>query len=209
MKQLITNAILPKLIIYLRDEFTINPLDQDIEPLLRVFKWKTYVPSHLFSNLLETEFFNKWSNVLWIWVTSPGAQLDEITAWYQSWKKLFYSHELDTLTCSKEGFKTGLDMMNQGVSSQKPKSFIKTTSKDIGLKTKIESVQFSFKDYIQQLCAESNIEFVPTLKKSSNGLPIFKMGRNSVYIDDDVLYMLKDGDYKYIDVDDAIAQSIK
>ena len=93
MQKFINDLILPKLILYTRD-IVINPQQQDLESLLKVFQWREFIDDDLFSNLLQTEFFGKWLEILWIWVVSENARLDEITLWYQHWKNLFAKYEL-------------------------------------------------------------------------------------------------------------------
>lgn len=206
MLKLITTSILPKLIIYTR-AIVINPQQQELDPLLKVFKWRKYIGDDLFSNLLKTEFFGKWLEILWIWVVSENAKLDEIIQWYQHWKNLFANYGLGDLEACKEGFKTGLDMMNQGVSAQKPKQFVKTSGKTIGGERQVKADEITFQGYVESLCAEKNVVFIPTLKKHVSGKDIYKLGKSSVYIDDDVLYLLKDGAYHFIDVEEAIELS--
>jgi tuftelin-interacting protein 11 len=206
MQKFINDLILPKLILYTRD-IVINPQQQDLESLLKVFQWREFIDDDLFSNLLQTEFFGKWLEILWIWVVSENARLDEITLWYQHWKNLFAKYELGGLNACKEGFKTGLDMMNQGVSAQRPKQFVKTIGKAVGGERQVKADEITFQGYVESLCAESNVIFIPTLKKHVTGKDIYKMGKISVYIDDDVLYVLKDGSYRYMDVEEAIELS--
>jgi tuftelin-interacting protein 11 len=78
IKKLVSSSILPQLVSTLR-AFKINPQNQDIQHLLTVLKWKNILGGEVTSYLLETEFFNKWHDALWRWITSPGARFDEIT----------------------------------------------------------------------------------------------------------------------------------
>jgi tuftelin-interacting protein 11 len=209
---LITNSILPKLVIYLRHSFAINPSNQDLVPLLNVFGWKTYIPAHLFSHLLESEFFKG------TWVTSAQANLDEISQWYTHWKKLFADHGLEKIESCKNGFKTGLDMMNQGVSASLDKkgraAFIPSIQiapgKAAALQAPILDAQsITFKDMATEVFAESSLEFIPIGKQHrETGKDLYKLGKRIyIYIDDGVLYCSytgSGGEYKFMSIDDAI-----
>ena len=214
---LITNSILPKLVVYLRHSFTINPSNQDLAPLLNVFQWKSYVPTHLFSKLLETEFFKGWTTCLWTWITSPQANLDEISQWYTHWKKLFADNGLERIESCKHGFRTGLDMMNQGVSASHDKEGISafiSSAHISSIKTapqaSVHDIQsMTFKDMVTEVFAESSLEFIPIGKRHrETGKDLYKLGRRIyVYIDDGVLYCSSSGssgEFKFMGVDDAI-----
>ena len=216
---LLTNSILPRLVVYLRHTFTINPSAQDLDPLLRVFGWSSFIPSHLFSHLLETEFFRGWTTCLWTWITSPQANLDEISQWYTHWKKLFNDYGLEKLDSCKHGFKTGLDMMNQGVSASfaaggSTTSFIPSVSSASATAAKpptavLDMESITFKDMVAEMFAESSVEFVPIGKRHrETGKDLYKLGKKiHVYIDDGVLYCSTSGsagEFKFMSVDDAI-----
>ncbi|KAH6578894.1 hypothetical protein BASA60_003482 [Batrachochytrium salamandrivorans] len=119
LEHLLSTSIIPSLIVHLRTEFTISPETQDLGPLVEdVFPWCHIISPPLFSHLLATEFFAPWCRVLWTWIASPGANLDEVSSWYISWKRVFEEAEegaMKELPCIGEGWRTALDMMNQGV----------------------------------------------------------------------------------------------
>lgn len=78
---LILKYILPKLGATLRDDFKINPRNQILTPLEHVLPWRTVLRPAMFSQLLETEFFPKWLDILYIWLIQPKHSQDEITQW--------------------------------------------------------------------------------------------------------------------------------
>ncbi|KAJ3257787.1 Tuftelin-interacting protein 11 [Boothiomyces macroporosus] len=203
LQQLIVNSILPQLILYLRNEFEVDPGNQQIEPLLTVINWSKVIPSHLFSNLLQTEFFNKWQNVLWEWIKLPESNHSEISQWYTTWKTFFIDNNLDHLQCFKDGFRTGLDMINQGLSSNM--DFVPTNVAKKQEQSAITELEFHFQDLVESLCADANIEFLP-INKQKNGRDLYRMGKLLAYIDDDLLYcQLKKGEeFEFMDVEEAI-----
>jgi tuftelin-interacting protein 11 len=209
MKALITQSILPRLVHHLRNVFVLNPQNQNILPIVQVFEWKDHIPLHLFGHLLEVEFFPVFHKCLWMWLSSPGANLNEITTWYSSWKNLFGSHQLESVESVKQGFRTALDMMNQGASSTRPSQFV--PSKPQQEKSFVDDGAYgdlSFKDFVELLCSEANIEFVPTMKRHSSGKDLYRLGKMLVYMEDGVLYIQDGkGGYTYTSIEDAIEKA--
>ncbi|KAJ3271829.1 Tuftelin-interacting protein 11 [Terramyces sp. JEL0728] len=203
LQQLLVNSILPQLILYLRNEFEVDPSNQQIEPLMTVLNWSQVIPPHLFSNLLQTEFFNKWQKVLWEWIKLPESNFSEISQWYTTWKTFFIDNNLDQLQCFKDGFRTGLDMINQGLTTNT--EFVPTNVSKKQEPTASTELEYSFQDLIESMCADANIEFVPT-NKQKNGRDLYRMGKLLAYIDDDVLYcqVKKGGEFEFMDIDEAI-----
>ena len=163
------------------------------------------MPDYLFSNLLEKEFFTKWNQALWTWINATGANLDEITVWYKSWKQFFVDSKLDHLESVKQGFQTGLDMMNQGLSSRNTEirtEFIPSGSAKS--KPTLATPLMTFTDLVEHMASESNIEFIPINRMHSNGKPLYKLGRIVVYLDKKVVFVSFKGEYKPKSVDDAI-----
>jgi hypothetical protein len=201
MQKLYVSSILPNLVNHLKS-VNINPQNQDIQSLVDVFKWANHIPSHLYSPIF-TEFFENWQNILWVWLKSEGANLDEITSWYTAWKQLFHTYNLENMTSCKENFRVALDMMNQGI---KPQRKYIPSLKPTETQHKPIFEEMRFIDLVESLCAESNIEFSPLNKRHSSGKELYRMGRLQVYIDDGVLYCLVDGQYQFMSVDDAISK---
>ncbi|KAI8900370.1 GC-rich sequence DNA-binding factor-like protein-domain-containing protein [Globomyces pollinis-pini] len=203
LQLLLTRSILPKLIEHLQTNFKINPASQDLQPLLDTFQWSEIIPTHLFSHLIETQFFEPWKQILWTWITSPQSNLDEITQWYQSWKQIFINYKLQNLTSVKDGFRIGLDMMNQGMTN--PTQFIPSTTQPTITKPIQATIgDMTFKDLVETLCGEHDVEFVPLLKRHENGKELYRIGKLNVYIDDGLLFVQTKGSYRFMSIDDAI-----
>jgi tuftelin-interacting protein 11 len=205
-KRVVNESVLPKLIDYLRHSFVVDPLNQDVSPLLQVFEWKSWIPENLFAHLLETEFFNKFYDCLWKWLKADGADLKEITEWYKSWKGLFESCGLAKMEVVKQAFRTALDMMNQGTSVSKPTTFITTSQSKAKMVEEPSLGDLTFRDYVELLCSEADVAFIPT-NKTRNGKDIYKLGNSFVYLEDGVLYIQKGKQYTYSTVEDAIELS--
>ena len=205
---LITKCILPRLVLHLRTKFQINPANQQISSLIDVFTWKLFIPTSIFSHLLKTEFFNKWQSALWAWITSPNVRLDEVSKWYTIWKELFSSHDLADMESVKEGFRTGLDMMNQGLSAT-TKSFqpVFIKSQSQGVARIQATVQMTFLDLVEQCASESNLEFLPMNRNhEDSGKPLFRLGKVRVYIDSGVIFVaVSKGVFEPKSVADAVS----
>ena len=78
---MLLKQVVPKLGACLREDFKINPRKQDMEPLKLVLTWAKQLRSSIMGQLLETEFFPKWLNVLHIWLIQPSANLEEVMQW--------------------------------------------------------------------------------------------------------------------------------
>ena len=79
--ELLLKYVVPKLGASLREDFKINPRQQDMAPLFRVAPWVAVLKPAIFSQLLEAEFFPKWINVLHMWLVQPTSNYTEIAAW--------------------------------------------------------------------------------------------------------------------------------
>jgi len=109
METLLLRSITPKLAMVLR-LFEINPADQKLEPLNWVFPWAKLLPTDLYVSLWVDEFFPKWLETLYLWLThSPD--LSEIMRWYNGWKGIL--EHLLRFPEIEDQFRRGLDMMNQ------------------------------------------------------------------------------------------------
>lgn len=81
--------VVPKLGATLRDDFRVNPRNQNMEPLQHVLSWASIIRPSIFSQLLETEFFPKWLDVLHVWLIQPQVSFEEVAQWYSFWKSSF------------------------------------------------------------------------------------------------------------------------
>ncbi|KAF9122781.1 hypothetical protein BGW39_009492 [Mortierella sp. 14UC] len=199
MELLLLKSVLPKLVEGL-GAFEVNPRDQKIEILKAVLPWYPFFPSTTFSSLLVNEFFPKWHQVLYLWLTHPSTtDLDQISQWYQWWKSLFPA-ELLQETGVATGFRQGLDMINQfmaGLKIMAPADVAQAQSQSKGkaggatngasldsfgrLQTKKHLVQsVSFKDLVQDYATQNSLLFVMTkLSHERSGRPLYRLGGNS------------------------------
>lgn len=81
--KLILQYVLPKLGVCLREDFKVNPANQNMVPLVEwIMPWSDLVRNSMFTHLLEVEFFPKWLDTLYLWLVHPGYKPDEVANWY-------------------------------------------------------------------------------------------------------------------------------
>lgn len=80
------NHLLPRLARHLREDFVVNPQEQDVTALEDVFRWKNYFQPMVMGELLISGFFPKWHEILYIWLTNDP-NLEEVATWFSWWKE--------------------------------------------------------------------------------------------------------------------------
>ncbi|KAG2219548.1 hypothetical protein INT45_013207 [Circinella minor] len=120
MESFVNKSILPKLTRVMRDEFMVNPREQQLEPLIWCMAWKDILSEHTLSQLIENEFFSKWLDVLYKWLTLSRDRVnyDEVREWYLWWRQVFGSYELEENERVSACFRKGLDMMAMAANGQ-------------------------------------------------------------------------------------------
>lgn len=78
---LILKNVLPQLGTTLREEFEVNPREQNLKPLENVLAWTKLVRSSMMSQLLEGEFFKKWLEALFTWLTHDP-NFEQVAEWF-------------------------------------------------------------------------------------------------------------------------------
>ena len=88
----------------------------------------------MLSGLIESEFFPKWGDALWVWLKSDGVNLEQVAEWLAiflpplssehrltmmksrySWWKSYFPEDVVALSGVSRGFRKGLDLMNQAM----------------------------------------------------------------------------------------------
>ncbi|KAI7902092.1 GC-rich sequence DNA-binding factor-like protein-domain-containing protein [Cokeromyces recurvatus] len=120
-EQFMLKSILPKLTLLLREEFQVNPRDQNLDGLIWCLAWKNLLSDTVMGTLLKNEFFNKWHFVLvqWLSLDIYSINYDQISDWYRWWKQVFIAYGLDTNKMVMQEFRKGLDTMNKALNGEK------------------------------------------------------------------------------------------
>ena len=201
---LMLRYIVPKLSSHLREDFSINPRNQDMKPLDRVLEWKDTIRLKVFVSIFQQTFFPKWIDILYIWLIQPKPNFDQVAQWYSYWKSYFpeYLHANQKFG---DGFKAGLDLMNQAMALGNEAS-VKLTKPQYGIKEVEDKRKFNFEqqhnqreitffEVAEEFINSKNLMFVPTRTIHSNGLMLYRISDNvdgkgglTVYVDDDAVW---------------------
>jgi len=210
---ILVKAILPKLTHTLKHDLLVDPSQQDVAPIQSVFVWSALAGSDIVARILTLEFFPRWHNVLWKWLSFPKCDFSEVATWYSIWKRQVFPAHLLKEPLIAQGFKRALDLMNVAmeVRTQHNGEFERVVLPDppkASQPTVKTQVSISFKDYLEQTFAEANVEFAKSTRLHEvTGKQLHRAKGNQtvyVYIDDGVLFINRDGKWQPIDVDSLI-----
>lgn len=189
------NHILPKLGRHLRDEFEVNPQDQDLTALEDVLKWKEFFQPNVIGLLLVAEFFPKWHNILYIWLTNDP-NYEEVGEWF-SWWRTQIPADINELAIVDEEWKKGLQTMDlasrlgdraaaelppptaakQGA-PREPPSAVPRAAMEASKAPRAPKIveEVAFKDILESWCTDQNL-FIRPLREAhpQNGLPLFRI----------------------------------
>ncbi|TFK29732.1 TFP11-domain-containing protein [Coprinopsis marcescibilis] len=208
--------IVPKLGATLRTEFRVNPRAQKMEPLNLVLAWSDLIRSSIFSQILETEFFPKWLDVLHFWLIQPKISFEEVAQWYQFWKEVF-PESISTLSGVNRGFTRGLQLMNRAIElgPEAPTRLVKPDFKaelavkvstaptakaaDRPARMSARTQEITFRSIVEEFAAEHNLLFIPTGRAHENSrMPLYRVSETAdgkhgllVYILDDAVWAPK------------------
>ena len=227
---MILKYIVPKLGARLRDDFRINPRNQDLQPLLDILQWEKVLRPSILSQLLQKEFFPKWLDVLYIWLVQPKANLDEVWDWFRSWKETF-SEDVQSMPGFQQGLTRALQLMNKAMElgPDAPMKLPKpdhsgaatppiATTKAAAIPIRPSRTQeISFKSIVEEYAAEHNLLFFPTGRvHEKSRMPLYRVsttvdgkGGALVYIQDDAVWASDGDEYRAVSLDDMVLRATK
>jgi tuftelin-interacting protein 11 len=210
--------LLPRLSNLLSTSFEVYPPDQDLTPLELVLKWEKFFKPAIMGQLLIAEFFPKWINTLHAWLTSEGANFEEVGQWYTWWKSQIPAH-INAVQAVNEKWDEGLVMMNQAMDlgedaaaqlpppAAGPSRPLASTPKvkEAAASTPAKAareVEATFRDVVEEWCEMEGLMLIPLREAHEiTGLPLFRItasasGRGGVvvYLKGDVLWARKKND---------------
>ncbi|KAF8892139.1 GC-rich sequence DNA-binding factor-like protein-domain-containing protein [Infundibulicybe gibba] len=204
--------IVPKLGTILRNEFRINPRQQDMKPLEQVLVWNDIIRPSIFSQILETEFFPQWLDVLHIWLIQPQVNFEEVAQWYSFWKSTF-PESVQALPGVSRGFTRGLQLMNQAIElgpdapTQLPRPDFRaeqlaaTNPAHTDARSAPPRPQHDF-------AASHNLLFVPTGKAHERSrMPLFKVSPTADGKGGLLVYILDDAEYRAVTLEDMVVRA--
>jgi tuftelin-interacting protein 11 len=185
----IRNHLLPRLGRHLREDFEVNPQDQDLTALENVVKWKDFFKPNVIGLLLVAEFFPKFHNILYIWLTNDP-NYEEVGAWF-SWWRTQIPEEINELTIVDDEWKKALRTMDlasrlgdraatelppptaEKVPEEKPN--VPVEAPKAPRKPKVVE-EIAFKDILETWCADQGLIMLPLREAHpQNGHPLFRI----------------------------------
>ena len=87
LSHMLVRHLLPRLALHLSTNLVIDPRDQDLTPLEDVLRWAPFFSLDTMAHLLVAEFFPKWHQTLYVWLTYEGVNYADVKSWYNWWKE--------------------------------------------------------------------------------------------------------------------------
>jgi tuftelin-interacting protein 11 len=191
------NHLLPRLARHLREDFTVNPQDQELTVLEDVLRWKPFFQPNVIGLLLISDFFPKWHEILYIWLTNDP-NYEEVGAWF-SWWRAQIPAEVNELTIVDEEWKKGLQTMDLAsqLGDRAGAELPRPTTTHTKLPTREDKVaaataaaaaataeprkgpvveEVAFKDVLENWCMEQGLIMLPLREAHpQNGQPLFRI----------------------------------
>lgn len=206
--------LLPRLAAHLSKNLIIDPSDQDLGPLSDVLQWSPFFASSTIAHLLVAEYFPKWHQTLYLWLTA-SPNYEEIRDWFQWWKEQLHllSPGINEFLAVAAEWTRGLETISLALdlgleaASQLPPpsdgpalalSTPKTAPSKISTpSSRIQENPITFRDIVEHWCAEQGLIMMPLREADpSSGFPLFRItasasGRGGVvvYLKGDVLWV--------------------
>ena len=221
--------VVPKLGATLREDFQVNPAQQDLQPLQNVLAWAEIVRSSILSQLLETEFFPKWLTALHQWLVHPKASFEEVVQWYSFWKGVF-PEVVQRMSGVERGFTRGLELMNKAIElgpavSELPRPEVQAVGTPTGsakarTSAKVKSSrtqEITFRSIVDDYASSHNLMFFPAGKvDEKTGHALFRVSKSAdgkggllVYIADDAVWAPDGDQYRAISLEEMVLRASK
>ncbi|KAI1108185.1 GC-rich sequence DNA-binding factor-like protein-domain-containing protein [Nemania sp. NC0429] len=215
-KPLVMHHILPSMGRYLRTHFRVDPGDQ--EPYLKILqgivKWVDVISSSMVAEVIVTEVFPMWHDVLHQWLTSEDANYGEIGAWFEWWHGEVFPAEISSQDGIKTEFQRGAAMIETAlelgdevnhrlarpekhpIRDIEPEAVEERQPKPPVLMPPSEVKQPTFRAEVEIWCEENDLRFIPVHKTNDLGKHYFRLtarldGKGGVLVyfrgDDDAL----------------------
>ncbi|KAI1158130.1 GC-rich sequence DNA-binding factor-like protein-domain-containing protein [Nemania serpens] len=194
-KPLVMHHILPSMGRYLRTHFRVDPGDQEpyLKMLQGVVKWVDVISSSMIAEVIVTEVFPMWHDVLHQWLTSDEANYEEIGAWFEWWHGEVFPPEIALQEGIKAEFQRGAATIETALElgdeakhrlarpekhparpvqrkteqEKKPKPLVPTLPTDVA--------QPTFRDEVENWCQENDLRFMPVRKANDLGKHYFRL----------------------------------
>ncbi|KAI0846534.1 TFP11-domain-containing protein [Daldinia vernicosa] len=198
-RPLVMHHLLPSLSRYLRVNFRVDPSDQEpyLEMLNGVLKWTDVISTSLVGEVIVSEVFPMWHEILYQWLTSADANYEEIGAWFEWWKDQAIPNDISSLPSVSAEFEKGTTMIETAldlgadaknqlprpdgrpahqpkIHSHKPKADRKPVPISLPQQP-IDKPEPTFRDEVEDWCQENDLQFIPVRKANEEGKHYFRI----------------------------------
>ncbi|KAF2849937.1 TFP11-domain-containing protein [Plenodomus tracheiphilus IPT5] len=213
--RLLTSHLVPRFATYLRDNFEINPAEQDLAALEAVFAWKGLISIQVIGELLHAQFFPKFLDIIHQWLSSEEVVFSEVEGWIAWWRDEILKDKINSLPSVASGWNDAYTLISQALDlgdariTDLPAPRVVSTEASPGTAQFSKSVnkepprpapvveERTFKDAVEDFCAEENLLLIPLREAHEvSGLPLFRVtasatGRGGAvaYLRGDVLWV--------------------
>ncbi|KZF24837.1 TFP11-domain-containing protein [Xylona heveae TC161] len=218
LDHVLVRHLLPRLALLLQTSLEIDPSDQDLTALELVLAWNDFFKPSVMGQLLISEFFPKWHNILHLWLTSEP-NYEEVGQWFSWWKGRF-PEEINGVKAVAAEWEKGLEMMNHALDlgerardelpapSAGPARPIREPeavpapaqaareARPSGATAPAGAEEATFRDVVEAWCTEENLLMMPLREAhEQTGLPLFRITASAngkggvlVYLKGDVVW---------------------
>ncbi|KAI0171720.1 TFP11-domain-containing protein [Hypoxylon sp. FL1284] len=198
-RPLVMHHILPGMGRYLRTNFRVDPSDQEpyLEMLNGVLKWIDVISASMVGEVIVSEVFPMWHDILYQWLTSADANYEEVGQWFEWWKDEVFPKEIASLPSVAAEFEKGtvtietaLDLgadaktklpRPNGSPAHQPKSRSQKPKADkkhepaLPPQQALEKPEPTFRDEVEEWCQENDLQFIPIRKANEEGKHYFRI----------------------------------
>jgi tuftelin-interacting protein 11 len=194
---LVMNHLLPGMARYLRANFHVDPQDQNIDALDKLFEWLDVIRPSMVGEVVVCEVFPKWHDTLYQWLLLEETNYEEIAGWFQWWQDEVFPEEIKALPSIVAEFAKGTAMIEKALDlGDRARTELQPPVKGPALRSskpptrekhrghrKEEVVQevpvkqpeeVSYKQAIQEWCQNHDLQFMPERKAHAEG-PLYRI----------------------------------
>jgi tuftelin-interacting protein 11 len=212
---LLTNHLVPRFAAYLRDNFEVNPAEQDLVPLEAVFAWKGLISNQVIGELLRAQFFPKFLNIIHQWLSSEEVVFTEVEKWIEWWRDEILKADINALPAVASCWDEAYTLINQALdlgaarltdlpaprvedapASPETPQFSKSINREPP-RPAPQVEEMTFRDVVEEFCAEESLVMIPMREAhDTTGLPLFRISASAtgkggavVYFKGDILWV--------------------
>jgi tuftelin-interacting protein 11 len=212
---LLTGHLVPRLASSLRENFEVNPAEQDLAPLEVVFAWKGLLSDQVMGELLKAQLFPKFLDTIHQWLSSESVVFTEVQTWIEWWRDEILGTDINSLPSVSPCWDKVYNLINQALDlgdarkTDLPAPRVEIMGASPGAPDLSKSInkepappaadvqEMTFKDVLEDFCTEENLLVIPLREAhEKNGLPLFRVtasatGRGGAiaYLKGQVLYV--------------------